>query len=69
MVTKYGLKGTSPFTPMGEVTGDQEEVLNLLNNLNRHKASWPYGLSARLLKECSSEISPILALIYNESLA
>ena len=68
-MTKYGLKATSPFTPMGEVTGDQEEVLNLLNNLNRHKASWPDGLSARLLKECSSEISPILSLFYNESLA
>ena len=27
------------------------------------------GLSARVLKDCSSEIAPILALIYNESLA
>ena len=34
-----------------------------------HKASGPDGLSARVLKECSSEISPMLALIYNESLA
>ena len=41
-------------------------VLKLLNNLNIHKASRPGGLSARLIKECSSEIS--LALIYNESL-
>ena len=40
-----------------------------LNNLNIHKASGPDGLSARVLKECSSEISPMLALIYNESLA
>ena len=29
----------------------------------------PDGLSARVLKECSSEIAPILALIYNETLA
>ena len=29
----------------------------------------PVGLSARVLKECSSEIAPILALIYNETLA
>ena len=35
----------------------------LLNNLNIHKASGPDGLSARVLKECSSEISPMLALI------
>ena len=33
------------------------------------KASGPDGLKARVLKECSNEISPILALIYNESLA
>ena len=29
----------------------------------------PDGLSARVLKECSSEIAPILALIYNETIA
>ena len=29
----------------------------------------PDGLSARVLRECSSEIAPILALIYNESRA
>ena len=27
------------------------------------------GLNARVLKECSNEISPILALIFNEALA
>ena len=62
-------KGTSPFTPMGEITVDPNEVLKLLNNLKIHKAPGPDGLSARVLKECSSEISPILVLIYNETLA
>ena len=62
-------KGTSPFTPMGEITVDPKGVLKLLNNLNIHKASRPDGLSARVLKKCSSEISLMLALIYNESLA
>ena len=62
-------KGTSPFTPMGEITVDPNGVLKLLNNLKIHKASGPEGLSARVLKECSSEIAPILALIYNETLA
>ena len=39
--------------------------MNILN------APGPEGLSARVLKECSSEIAPILTLIYmyNESLA
>ena len=44
-------------------------ILKLLNNLKIHKESGPDGLGARVLKECSSEIAPILALIYNESLA
>ena len=50
---------------MGENTVDSKGVLKLLNGLKVHKA---HGLSARVLKECSSEIAPILAYIYNESL-
>ena len=62
-------KDTSPFTPMGEITVDPNGILKLLNNLKIHKASGPDGLSTRVLKECSFKIAPILALIYNESLA
>ena len=62
-------KGTSPFTAMGEITVDPKGITKLLNNLNIHKAPEPDGLSARVLKEYSSEIAPILACIYNESLA
>ena len=54
---------------MGEITVDPKGVFKLLNGLNIIKASGPDGLSARVLKECSSEITPILALICNESLA
>ena len=56
---------------MGEITVDFKGVLKQLSNLNIHvyKASGPDGLKARVLKECSSEISPMLTLIYNESLA
>ena len=54
---------------MGEITVDPNGVLKLLNNLKIHKAPGPDGLSARVLKECSSEIAPILALINNETLA
>ena len=67
--TEIPSKGTSPFIPMGEITVDPKGVLKLLNNLNIHAASGPDGLSARVLKECSSVISPMLALTYNESLA
>ena len=62
-------KGSSPFTPMGEITVDPKGVLKLLNKLQIQKTSESDGLSARVLKECCSDISPMLALIYNESLA
>ena len=64
-------KEKKTFTPMGEIIVDPKGVLKLLNNLKIHivKASGPDGPSARVLKEYSSEIAPILALIYNESLA
>ena len=67
--TEIPSKGTSLFTPMGEISVDPKRVLKLLNGLKLHKAPGPDGLSARVLKECSSEIAPILAFIYNESLA
>ena len=54
---------------MGNITVDPKGVAKLLDGLNVHKAPGPDGLNARVLKECSSEISPILALIFNESLA
>ena len=66
--TEIPSKGSSHFTPMVEITVDPNGVL-MLNNLKIHKASEPDGLRARVLKECRSEIAPILALIYNEWLA
>ena len=62
-------KGASPFSPRGDITVDPKGVAKLLDGLNVHKAPGPDGLNARVLKECSNEISPILALIFNESLA
>ena len=53
---------------MGEITVDPKGVAKLLDGLNVHKAPGPDELNARVLKECSTQISPILALIYNESL-
>ena len=46
-----------------------KQFAKLLDGLNVHIAPGPDGLNARVLKECSNEISPILALIFNESLA
>ena len=57
-------KGTSPFTPMGEITVDPKGVLKLLNGLKVHKAPAPDGLSARVLKECSSEMRRLHRELY-----
>ena len=54
---------------MGEIIVDPKGVIKLLNNLNIHKAPGPDGLSARVLKECSSKIATVLTYIFNESLA
>ena len=54
---------------MGDITVDLKGVAKLFDGLNVHKAPGPDGLNARVLKECSNEISPILALIFNESFA
>ena len=45
------------------------DLVCLLDGLNVHKAPGLNGLNARVLKECSNEISQILALIFNECLA
>ena len=52
---------------MGEITVDTKGVLKLLNNLKIHKAPGPDGLGVTVVKECSSEIASILALLYKES--
>ena len=49
---------------MGEITVDPKRVAKLLDGLNVHKPPGSDGLNARVLKECSTQISPILALIY-----
>ena len=54
---------------MGDITVDPKGVAKLLDGLNVHKAPGLDGLNARVLKERSNEISPILALFFNESLA
>ena len=44
-------------------------VAELLDGLNNHKAADLNGLNAGELKECINGFYPLLALIFNESLA
>ena len=62
-------KRASSFSSMGDITVGPKGVTKLLEGLKVHKAPGWDGLNARVLKECSNEISPILALILSESLA
>ena len=54
---------------MRDITGDPSGVAKLLGKLNIHKAFGPDDLNARILKECRAESSPLLAFIFNQSLA
>ena len=62
-------KGPSPYPDIGDLYIDPNGVKKLLDRLNLYKSSGPDDLSARMLKECSAEISPVLACIFNKSLA
>ena len=44
------------------------DVANCLRNLDTSKASGPDGIPARLLKECSQQITPSLCSLFNLSL-
>ena len=56
---------------MEDITVEPKGLAKLLDGLNVHKAIGLDGLGARVLKERShvNELSPTLALIFNESLA
>ena len=62
-------KGPSPYPDIGDLYIDPNGVKRLLDRLNPFKSSGPDDLSARVLKECSAEIAPVLACIFNKSLA
>ena len=57
-----------PYPDMEQITVTDEGVRKLLQKSNPRKASGPDMVPARLLKECSEELSPILTIIFNKSL-
>ena len=60
---------TSPSCPiMPEITITINGVKQLLSKLNPYKASGPYLVRTRFLKEFATEISPALTLLFNTSL-
>ena len=57
-----------PYPCMKDFTVTEEGVEKLLHKSNPHKASGPDMIPARLLKECSKDLAPLLATIFNKSL-
>ena len=58
----------SPFPQIPSITVSVNEVVNLLQHLDPHKATGPDEIPAYFLKELSYEIALILTLIFQSSL-
>ena len=61
------LKAVHP--SMDDIQVTTPGVFKLLNNLDAKKSSGPDDISPRVLKECASELAPVLTFLFNQSLA
>ena len=61
-------EGRSPYPTMPDISITTQGIENLLNDLKICKASGPDTISARILKEISDIIAPILKIIFQISL-
>ena len=53
---------------MNDISIHVNGVENPLKNINPHKAKGPDEINGRVLKECRTNIAPILAIIFEKSL-
>ena len=60
--------GPSPRPKVADISIQQNGVLKLLQRLNRHKATGPEEVSAKLLKETAQQVAPALTLLLQASL-
>ena len=71
---EFAAKCTMPdkaedYPPMAEITVTARGIEKLLAKMNPSKAAGPDGIPPRVLRELASEAAPLLARIYNSSLA
>ena len=59
--------GPSPHDPVEHITVTEGGVQKILAGLNPHKATGPDQLSARLLKEAATELTPVFTLFFQAS--
>jgi len=53
---------------MDTIQINEEGILKLLRNINPRKASGPDNIPASILRDCASDLAPILTLIFQTSL-
>ena len=53
---------------MNDIHASDDGVTKLLQKINTRKATGPDKIPARMLKECSKDIAPILAIVFNKSI-
>ena len=53
---------------MPDISISESGIYHLLTTLDEHKASGPDRISPYILKHCADEITPILHVIFNQSL-
>lgn len=61
-------KGQSQHPSMPDINVSSQGIQKLLENLQISKASGPDRLPIRILKECATEIAPVLQIIFMQSL-
>jgi hypothetical protein len=61
-------KGQSQHPQMPDIIITENGINKLLQNINIHKASGPDNIHGRILKECTTQIAPILTTLFSLSL-
>jgi hypothetical protein len=60
-------KGPSPHQTMPNINITDKGITKLLQNINPNKATGPDNISGRVLKELSSEITPAIKFLFQQS--
>ena len=56
------------YPDMDDIHVEEEDVKKLLHRTSPRKATGPDYIPARVMKDCASELAPILTIIFNKSL-
>jgi hypothetical protein len=67
-MTQYQTKVKGQHPQMTDIIITENGINKLLQNINIHKASGPDNIHGRILKECTTQIAPILTTLFNLSL-